>query len=72
MKTQSKRKGNGKMKAKQIRGIVVTGVVIIATGVTGVVSNIIRNRLIPEEDKASNFWGLEETVSVTLPAEDFV
>lgn len=72
MKTQSKRKGNGKMKAKQIIGIVVTGVVIIATGVTGVVSNIIRNRLIPEEDKASNFWGLEETVSVTLPAEDFV
>ena len=36
------------MKTKQIVGIVITGVVIIAVGITGVASNVIGSKLIKQ------------------------
>lgn len=65
------------MKNKQIIGMVVAGAVIIAVGVTGVVSNVIGNRLMTKE--ADNAKGIVNEImsttmdsSIKLPEEDFI
>lgn len=60
------------MKAKQIIGIIVTGLVIITVGVTGVLSNVISNQLAPEQESISDFWVLGMYEGIELPVEDFV
>ncbi len=63
------------MKTKQLVGILVTGAVIIAVGVTGVLSNVVKGRFTDAEEKAgSSFMGsLMSTQSkVTLPKEEFI
>lgn len=65
------------MKNKQIIGIVAAGAVIIAVGVTGVVSNVIGNRLMTKE--TDNAKGIVKDImsttmesSIKLPEEDFI
>ena len=60
------------MKVKQLVGIIVTGITIIAVGVTGVVSNVVNNKLTSQ--KESSFWGAydEMTFETELPYEDFI
>ncbi len=63
------------MKRKQLIGIIITGAVIIAVGITGVVSNIIANRMI-NNSKSGVGFALEamrkSAFSTELPAEEFV
>lgn len=67
---------NGKMKKKQLIGIIVTAIVIIAVGVTGVVSNVLANAVLEkEEGKAVSWW--EEIMEsgsseITIPDDDFI
>lgn len=65
------------MKNKQIIGVVAAGAVIIAVGVTGVVSNVIGNRLMTKE--TDNAKGIVKDImsttmesSIKLPEEDFI
>ncbi|MBR1742152.1 MAG: signal peptide peptidase SppA [Lachnospiraceae bacterium] len=64
------------MKTKQLIGIIVTGVVIIAVGVTGIVSNVVSKKLLAESEEKSNavfrqiFDGV--TSGVELPDEEFI
>lgn len=59
------------MKTKQIIGVVATGLVIIVTGIIGVATNIVSNKLTQKQEPSSSFWsGFENTV--VLPEEDFV
>lgn len=63
------------MKTKQLVGILITGAVIIAVGVTGVLSNIVKGRFTDaEKDAGSGFMeSLMSTKStVTLPKEEFI
>lgn len=64
------------MKTKQIIGIVVTGLVIIAVGVTGVLSNVLTSSMVAEETAGTSFWdelwSSEMTDEVALPEEDFI
>lgn len=59
------------MKMKQILGIVITGMVIIVVGVTGVLTNVVSDRMTKKEENTSGFW---DSISedITLPTEDFV
>lgn len=59
------------MKTKQLAGIVVTGVVIIAVGVSGVVSNIAKARY---DKSADSFMSslVSATEKVSLPSDDFI
>lgn len=59
------------MKTKQLAGIVVTGVVIIAVGVSGVLSNIAKARY---EKSADSFMSslVSATEKVSLPSDDFI
>ena len=41
------------MKTKQIVGIVITCLIIIATGVTGIFSNVVGNRIIKAQNEAN-------------------
>lgn len=65
------------MKTKQIISIVVTGVVIIAVGITGVASNVISSKLI-QKNKADTGSIVKEILSsetgsnIDLPEKDFV
>ena len=65
------------MKTKQIISIVVTGVVIIAVGITGVASNVIGSKLM-QKNKAETDSIVKEVFSsdmmesVSLPEKDFV
>ena len=60
------------MKTKQIIGIIVTGIVIIAVGVTGVLSNVLQNKYAAEENNVfSELWEMTEE-EMTLPEEEFV
>lgn len=59
------------MKTKQIVGIVITGAVIIAVGVTGVVSNIVKDR-VSTKNAGNVMSSLIGDSSVTLPTRDFV
>lgn len=61
------------MKVKQSIGIVVTGVVIIAVGVTGVLSNVVSSKTTSSiEETAADL--LEESIysEIELPEEDFI
>lgn len=65
------------MKTKQLIGIIVTGVVIIAVGVTGVVSNVILQKFTNESRKeSSSVWKqiFDSAVdgTVELPEEEFI
>ena len=66
------------MKTKQIVGIVITGVVIIAVGITGVASNVIGSKLIKQNktEPSSIVKDLFSSVSgdsnIELPNKDFV
>lgn len=60
------------MKVKQIVGIVITGIVIIAVGVTGVLSNVISAKLAPSEEIIEDFASFGMSEEVELPAEDFI
>lgn len=60
------------MKAKQIIGIIVTGLVIITVGVTGIVSNVISNQLASSQESATSFWDLSMDEGIELPEEDFI
>lgn len=65
------------MKKKQLVGIIVTGVVILAVGITGVLSNVLANKAMSNVTKESNSF-FEEMMSeemnsmVTLPSEEFI
>ncbi|MCH5268316.1 MAG: signal peptide peptidase SppA [Lachnospiraceae bacterium] len=59
------------MKTKQIVGILITGAVIIVVGVSGVVSNVVKNKMTTQRtDNMVN--SLVSGKSVTLPKKDFV
>ena len=62
------------MKTKQMVGILVTGAVIIAVGVTGVVSNIVKSKFTQSKksDVSSVVNNLMGETSVSLPTEDFI
>ena len=62
------------MKTKQMVGILVTGAVIIAVGVTGVVSNIVKSKFTQSKksDVSSVVNNLMGEASVSLPTEDFI
>ena len=65
------------MKTKQIVGIVVTGAVIIAVGVTGAVSNVISSRFAANQAENaksvfSQVLSSELDSNIELPDEDFI
>lgn len=64
------------MKKKQLVAIIVTGIVIIAVGVTGVFSNVLSHSLLQsqesEESWLDSLLGLTEEVETALPEEDFI
>lgn len=65
------------MKTKQVVGIVVTCLIIIATGVTGILSNIIGNRVIESQNEAkrgiiSEMLSSQVKTKVDLPLDDFI
>ena len=64
------------MKKKQMLGIVVAGVVFIAVCVTGVLSNVLTNKVMAETKTTGGFWETMmsemETTEMELPTEDFV
>lgn len=61
------------MKTKQLVGIIVTGIVIIAVGVTGVFSNIVGNKLLGSKKDANSIMdSLLADTSVELPDHEFV
>lgn len=63
------------MKTKQLVGIIVTGLVIITVGATGVLGNVI-NAKYAKEETGSGFWdtlfNMEVSEEIVLPEEDFV
>ena len=66
------------MKTKQIISIVITGVVIIAVGITGVASNVIGSKLIKQNKTETSsivkdmFSSVSEDSNIELPNKDFV
>ena len=66
------------MKTKQIISIVITGVVIIAVGITGVASNVIGSKLIKQNKTETSsivkdmFSAVSEDSNIELPNKDFV
>lgn len=64
------------MKTKQLIGIVVTGVVIIAVGLTGVLGNVINAKFAENEEETVGFWesfmNMEVSEELALPEEEFV
>lgn len=66
------------MKTKQIVGIVITGVVIIAVGITGVASNVIGSKLIKQNKTETSsivkdmFSSVSGDSNIELPNKDFV
>lgn len=63
------------MKRKQLIGIIITGAVIIAVGITGVASNIIANRMMNSSKGgvASALEAMRKGVSsAELPTEEFI
>lgn len=63
------------MKKKQLIGIIVTGLVIIAVGVTGVLGNVIQAKF-AETEETMGFWetimSTEMSGEIILPEEDFI
>ena len=64
------------MKTKQIVGIVITCLIIIATGVTGIFSNVVGNRIIKAQNEANKGLVSEllqsQNTKVDLPSGDFI
>ncbi len=66
------------MKTKQIISIVITGVVIIAVGITGVASNVIGSKLIQQNKTETSsimkdmFSSVSGESNIELPDKDFV
>ena len=65
------------MKAKQIVGIVITCLIIIATGVTGVLSNVVSNKIIKAQNEAKKgllgeMLQTQADTKVDLPSSDFI
>lgn len=65
------------MKIKQLIAIIVTGIVIIAVGITGVMSNVLSQSFMQgfseEEDILTEFMGgTSDYYSVELPEEEFI
>lgn len=66
------------MKTKQIISIVITGVVIIAVGITGVASNVIGSKLIKQNKTETSsivkdmFSSVSGDSNIELPNKDFV
>lgn len=66
------------MKPKQIISIVITGVVIIAVGITGVASNVIGSKLIKQNKTETSsivkdmFSSVSGGLNIELPNKDFV
>lgn len=65
------------MKAKQLIGIIITGIVVIAVGITGVASNVIAGKVLEKTTKETSsflegFVGSTIESEVTLPAEEFI
>lgn len=65
-----------KMKKKQLIGIIVTGVVIMAVGITGVVSNVVASKAIKSSKGVSaafeSLMKEELTDDIKLPGEEFI
>lgn len=60
------------MKIKQLAAIIVTGIVIIAVGVTGVLSNVLSAQMTSSGDATDTFLSFDITDEVALPEEDFI
>lgn len=64
------------MKVKQLVAIIVTGIVIVAVGVTGVFTNVMSQSFMQnqgtEESFINNLLGLTEEAEAELPEEDFI
>lgn len=64
------------MKKKQLISIIITGIVIIAVGVTGTVSNVLANKIMSSNKTAvssvSSFFQSDNTSSVSLPDSEFI
>ncbi len=60
------------MKTKQLVSIIVTGLVIIVVGITGVASNIIQSRLAPSNGIISEIMNFAQSTEVVLPEDDFI
>lgn len=65
------------MKTKQIVGIVITCLIIIATGVTGILSNVLGNKIIKAQNEAnkglvSELLQTQVNAKVDLPSGDFI
>lgn len=63
------------MKKKQLIGIIVTGVVIIAIGVTGILSNIVAgyfSRDMEDSSMLRDFFSNHDDFTQELPADDFI
>lgn len=65
------------MKTKQLIGIIITGVVVIAVGITGVASNVLAGRMLEKSTKETGAF-LENVFDdamknqVTLPQDEFI
>ena len=53
------------MKAKQLIGIIITGIVVIAVGITGVASNVIAGKVLEKTTKETSSF-LEGFVGSTI------
>lgn len=65
------------MKPKQLAGIIITGIVIIAVGVTGMLTNVVNNKITAAQNQATKsifreLLSLQTNKTVDLPSEDFV
>lgn len=75
-KIEQKRRMESTMKKKQLISIIITGIVIIAVGVTGVVSNVISNKILGDGSdvgsKVEKYITNTATSSVEIPTDDFI
>lgn len=64
------------MKKKQLISIIVTGAVIIAVGVTGILSNVVASRFMTDTTKSTNvfenIFNDEVAIAGELPENDFI
>ena len=60
------------MKIKQLVAIIVTGLVIVAVGITGVLSNVISAKLLSSEETTMDLMSFTMYEEMELPVEDFV
>ncbi|MDE6851932.1 MAG: hypothetical protein K2J67_05525, partial [Lachnospiraceae bacterium] len=59
------------MKSKQLAGILITGAVIIAVGVSGVLSNVVKAQYNKSEDAFVNSL-FSSAEKVSLPSDEFI